>query len=343
MSLPSRIKEWLNARHITDSVIDSFGLGWDGHRIVIPVRNEAGELLFNKYRRDPSVTDGPKYWYDPGSKTALYGVQSLHMASMVRNVVVCEGEMDALCLISKGFHAVSTTGGSSTWLPEWKDYVEARGWHPVIVYDNDEAGYKGSFNVQKETGWGIAWLPTRVGEHGDITDYFVKLGKSVEQFHELIMNRYLYTYPQEWRDAQSKKELELIARGYRGHMNKLLLLAQGKRAQFETDAPEQILIKEFEGQLQAVNRAIKYHGRAKVENGEAVKRAKERPIEHFIKFNGAKFAQCIWHKDNTASMKYYPAQNRVHCYGCDRDEDVIGVVQQQRGCSFTEAVNFILT
>ena len=74
-----------------------------------------------------------------------------------------------------------------------------------------------------------------------------------------------------------------------------------------------------------------------------IEKAKEVPIPHFIKFNGAGFAPCLWHSEKTGSMKYYAKGNRVWCYGaCGRGGDVIDVVMQLRGVKFLDAVNFIL-
>lgn len=68
---------------------------------------------------------------------------------------------------------------------------------------------------------------------------------------------------------------------------------------------------------------------------------KDRPISDFIQFDKAGFASCIWHNEKTASMKYYPKDNRVHCFGCSKSGDIIDVIQQLQGCSFKEALTII--
>ncbi len=75
-----------------------------------------------------------------------------------------------------------------------------------------------------------------------------------------------------------------------------------------------------------------------------IQKAKQRPITDFIEFDRAGFATSIWNaQDKTPSMKYYPKENRVYCFSTNRHDDVVGVVQQLKNCSFTDAVKFILS
>jgi hypothetical protein len=70
-----------------------------------------------------------------------------------------------------------------------------------------------------------------------------------------------------------------------------------------------------------------------------IEKIKEIPITTLVKFNSGGFSSCIWHSpDKTPSMKYYPKQNKVHCFSCGKDGDVIDVFQQLYGCDFREAI-----
>lgn len=72
-----------------------------------------------------------------------------------------------------------------------------------------------------------------------------------------------------------------------------------------------------------------------------IPKGKNVPITNFIKFTNSK-AKCIWHKDDTPSLHYYPKTNTVYCFGCDKSADVISVVMQLHGLSFTEAVKKLI-
>ena len=71
---------------------------------------------------------------------------------------------------------------------------------------------------------------------------------------------------------------------------------------------------------------------------EMIARAKAYAIDGLLSFNGAGFAQCPWHSEKTASLKLYKKDNRVHCFGCGRHSDSIGVGMQIWGVDFKEAV-----
>jgi len=86
----------------------------------------------------------------------------------------------------------------------------------------------------------------------------------------------------------------------------------------------------------ALNKKIKGPGHAvKIED------VKQVPISNFLEINQAGFARCIWHNEKTGSLKYYPKDNRVHCFGCGKSGDVIDVVQQINNCSLSEAIRLI--
>lgn len=183
-ALPENIRDWLHKeRGISNEVIASAKLGWDGERLVIPVPDTNGGWLFAKRRLPPGNADGPRYLYPSGAKAAVYGAELLPGAD---HVVICEGELDALILRSNGILGVSSTGGAGTFSEEWADLF--RDVEKIfIVYDHDDPGEKGGLKVGKLLPRAqIVRLPDEVGDHGDITDFFIKLGKNVEDFAMLL-------------------------------------------------------------------------------------------------------------------------------------------------------------
>ena len=195
--LPSRIHKWLNERGISDEVIKEFSVSWDGTQIVIPVHDKDGKVIFNKYRRDPDVTEGPKYKYEKGATSALCGIKGMEN---IDTVVICEGEVDALRLRTEHIFSVSSTGGASTFRPEWTELFNNK--NTFICLDSDEAGVKGAFNIQSHIPHAkIIWLPIVTK---DITDFF-KSGCSFKDFITLTNQAKSYPTPKEYRGKENKK------------------------------------------------------------------------------------------------------------------------------------------
>lgn len=184
-ALPDRIRAYLNHRGIPDSLIDLYLLGWNGRRITIPIFNQAGELAFFKFAKDPEdKRANPKMLTTRGASVELYGWEDLQRCPPY--LIICEGEFDRLVLKAHGFTAVTSTGGAGTFREEW---VKALGKIPrlYICYDRDEAGRRGACKVgQLLPHAKLVTLPPDVGDGGDITDFFVRLGRTREDFISLL-------------------------------------------------------------------------------------------------------------------------------------------------------------
>jgi DNA primase len=81
---------------------------------------------------------------------------------------------------------VTSTGGARAFRKEW-----AKEFEPIpnvyICFDNDEAGRNGALHVGRMIPQAkIVELPKEVGEGGDVTDFFVRLGRSREDFLKLL-------------------------------------------------------------------------------------------------------------------------------------------------------------
>lgn len=333
--LPTRIKDWLNARGITDGILQSFDIHWNGSQIVIPVHDKDGKVLFNKYRRDPESKDGPKYKYEKGATSVLYGITQLSPGS---RIVICEGELDALRLLSDFIPAVSSTGGASTFQARWQDYFV--GTETYICLDTDDAGIKGSLRIQQIIPWAkIIWLPKGVK---DVTEYFAS-GKNFNDFLSLLGKAERYTFPTDWRGLKTKKELLIKKKEYTEYLHEIMLRAREKRSLYQSDKPEEILRTIVNNQLEELNRAIKFFQVKRQDFDKSrLERAKAVPITMFVKFNDDKFARCIWHNEKSGSMFYYQKQNVVHCFGCDKRGDVIDVTQKLNNCNLSDAIKILL-
>jgi DNA primase len=184
-ALPIRIRHYLNARGISDMVIDFYLLGWNGWRITIPIFNCDGDLMFFKLAKDPDdQLPGPKMMASPGSYAELYGWGQV--LSQPSRLVICEGEFDRLVLESNGFQAVTSTGGAGTFREEWAEAFKNIS-EVYVCFDRDEAGQAGAQRVGQIIPHAkLVVLPEEVGEGGDVTDFFSRLSNTGDDFALLL-------------------------------------------------------------------------------------------------------------------------------------------------------------
>ena len=129
---------------------------------------------------------------------------------------------------------------------------------------------------------------------------------------------------------------EIIGQGYIGkyhfwtyeEMNELDKIAKEYQAPKITDW----VIKE-------VFLGLKPASDGKITDADIAK-AKEFPINQLLEFKRG-FTHCIWHNDINPSMYYYEKSNKVYCFSCSKNADVIDVVQKLKGYSFIQTINFL--
>ena len=169
MKLNMLHKDWLNSQKITNKVLLEFKVHTnDSHQIVFPVYDENHRFIFNKYRRSPDREFGPKYSYDKGGATSLYG---WHLAKDHDTILITEGEKDCLVAWSHNIPAVSSTGGALNFPAEWKEMLVGK--KLIVCFDNDKAGGEGMAKLYKLFGpehIKIMFLPDRGGIK-DLCDY----------------------------------------------------------------------------------------------------------------------------------------------------------------------------
>jgi DNA primase len=184
-AFPDRIREYLHARGIPDEIIDRRFIGWNGSRITIPIFNRKGLCAFFRLAKDPDdQSDSPKMLSSRGSHVDLYGWEVLRLQP--KRAIICEGEFDRLVLEANGFDAVTSTGGAGTFKEEWaKAFTEIS--ELYICFDRDEPGRRGALRVVRMIAHAkIVELPEEVGVGGDVTDFFVRLGRNSADFERLL-------------------------------------------------------------------------------------------------------------------------------------------------------------
>src|SRR5947209_6395264 len=162
-NLPPHVREYLQkARGISPEIVDLRLLGWNGSRITIPIFDRAGKLAFFKQAKGPKdQTDSPKMLATTGAHAELYGWERI--LANPEQIIIGEGEYDRLALESRGFSAVTSTGGALTFRPEWAEAFHDIP-HVYICFDNDEAGRAGAERVARLIPHArIVRLPEEVG------------------------------------------------------------------------------------------------------------------------------------------------------------------------------------
>lgn len=333
MQIITAYKNFLIDRGLSEEICQAYGLQWmpDG-RLAIPVKDFNNKFLFNKYRRNPYLTDGPKYTYDAGSKSSLFGAQALSSKD-VHGVVVCEGELDALLISDKftGYHivGVSSTGGCGTWKEEWNEMLKDK--QVFICYDSDPPGVIGAMKVHKKIpGSKIMFLPNNIKLHPkDTTELFQMLKHDVpfkEVFHQMMHHSYII--PEKMFTTES------VLEGEKKDIQRYWLQVIQELNKTKTDNYWAKIILEHSNNLKTYSAITK---KLKSTGAEDVGVAKNYKITDLLKFSKNK-AKCIWHKDDSPSLTYYPHNNTVYCFGCQRAGDAIDVYMQIHSTSFKEAV-----
>lgn len=176
------LKELLEKRGLRKSTLARYSIGWDGERIIIPVRDPLGQLV--NVRRYGMGLKANKMLNWPGYGDAtLWGMDALKMP----RVFLHEGEMDALLQRQYGFPSLSPTAGAGTWLAEWN--VHFVGKQVYITYDVDPQGETGARKVANQLrnvaeAVYLVKLPLAVAG-SDQTDYYVHQGYGKQNYIDL--------------------------------------------------------------------------------------------------------------------------------------------------------------
>lgn len=167
---------------LTIDTIATYQLGYDGERIVIPIRDEQGAI--RNLRRYHSVKKPKMLPYRTGyGDVRFFPIEALESAELV----LCEGEWDCMLARQMDIPAIAHTGGANTWKDEWNPlFAGKRVW---ICYDHDDAGKTGAEKVgqalAKVAEVRVIKLPV-TEEHEDFSDWILKYGGTLEQWQGLM-------------------------------------------------------------------------------------------------------------------------------------------------------------
>lgn len=170
---------------ISEATVRAYELGYDGERIVIPVRDASGAVRnLRRYHPDQKPKMLP---YQKG-----YGAVRLWPLAALDadELVFCEGEWDCMLARQLGLNAITQTGGAGTWDPddEWAPLFRAK--TITVCYDHDEPGRKGAERVARELALvaaevRIVELPLE-GDGEDLSDWILRHGGTLDAWRELV-------------------------------------------------------------------------------------------------------------------------------------------------------------
>jgi MCM P-loop domain len=180
-------------RGLSLATIKQFQIGYQSPRFTVPIRDE-NDVLINvrKYiTAQPNPQWGAKWINLTGGESL-----SLFPLSQLENddILIVEGELDALICIQHGIPTVSSTGGAGRWNAVWNPLFIGKN---VSVYpDNDEAGIASARKVGKEVlryANSVRLLDPLIDKpKGDITDWFMEAGGTATK-----LRTYIATVPME--------------------------------------------------------------------------------------------------------------------------------------------------
>lgn len=193
-------QEYLQEHGITQKGIEMFQLTYDDSHISIPVISEDGTTSFIKSRNlDFPNNKQPKYKNSVGSKATLF---NYHNVQDSPHIVICEGEIDCIKLNQEGIPAITSTGGASTFLDEWGDYLTDK--ETWICLDNDDAGHKGTYVLLSKVPHAkVIELPEGVK---DVCEFF-QISKKQDFLHLMATA----TEGVEWEMAKLPKDYSMLS------------------------------------------------------------------------------------------------------------------------------------
>lgn len=179
-SLGEKGRAYLDQRGILETAVGN-GLGevktddpeWVRYNgmISIPYYNGSGDVVSLRFRAMGEDAK-PKYLQPPGSDILPYNLPAI--LKDTETIVLCEGEIDCLTLVSLGINAIGLPGANS-WRTPYRRLLE--GFPRIIVWgDPDDAGRAFNESITKSIRRAVpAYMGTDINQalvDGDVMEIF---------------------------------------------------------------------------------------------------------------------------------------------------------------------------
>lgn len=178
----------MQKRGLSTETLSDYNIGYrrDRKRYTIPVYDRDGTLL-NVRQYHPTARAAK----DKMINVTGHGEAQLYLPDALdqEEILLCEGEMDALTGRDKGFNSMSFTSGVMGWQEKWSPLFEGK--TVFICFDDDDRGKQGArktANSLTRRGAQVHIIQLAISgiKGGDLTDYFVSLGNSPADFKDLM-------------------------------------------------------------------------------------------------------------------------------------------------------------
>lgn len=186
------LEDLKSARGLWTKTADYFEIGWDrsAAAYTIPVRDKDGKLInVRRYQLRPPQ-GRRKIWGITGHNGAeLYPFSAIKKVD--KEIIVCEGEFDAIICNQYNFRAVTRTSSARSWKADWNAIF--KGLIVYVCHDCDSPGQSANRKVARQLARvaaevRIVRLPYPITEdHGrDITDWWMDHDFDRDGFRRLL-------------------------------------------------------------------------------------------------------------------------------------------------------------
>jgi twinkle protein len=212
LSLQSPVHEYLTLkRGLTAETITTFNIPQSDDEIIFNYYRD-NTLIFVKTLKLERKNDAKQMYVSPNAEPCLYGWQAI--PSNAREIVICEGEIDAMTFHQYGIPALSVPfGGGKGDKQRWIEYEydNLNRFDEIFVcMDDDEAGHAGAKEIIERLGahrCRLVDLPLKDaneclvnGIHADDMAYFIRESRTLDpdelkRHHEFTDEAYELIHP----------------------------------------------------------------------------------------------------------------------------------------------------
>lgn len=231
--MPTMLQVMKEKRGLSEATIEKYEIGWHKDRFTIPVRDSDGVLQnVRRYKHNAAAAK------DKMLNLQGHGEARLFLPWMLAEpeLIITEGELDAICGQEHGLPTMSHTAGASVWKSQWSPLFQEK--EVFICYDVDDAGTAGALKVaagisRYAKAVYIIKLPLPV-KGSDLTNFFVDQGYTEKDFRELMEEARKSPYGRKAardRQSQDAKHVTLehsLSTEHRGQPLELLVTVAGK-------------------------------------------------------------------------------------------------------------------